>query len=228
MIINKILVDIKCILQFFEKIGYEKLPIDIPDSPFTNKIYINKKIALEKLRASIGNCKRCKLSNKRNNIVFGEGNPEASLMFIGEAPGEEEDIKGKPFIGKAGQLLTRLINKMGLNRDLVYITNVVKCRPPNNRKPTEDEIKICSVFLYRQIEIISPIVIMTLGDVATKGILHKVGNITKVRGNVFDYKGIKVVPTFHPSYLLRNPSQKILTWNDAQLVLKILKTRKFF
>ncbi|HEB75740.1 MAG TPA: uracil-DNA glycosylase, partial [Nitrospirae bacterium] len=146
----------------------------------------------------------------------------ARLMFVGEAPGEQEDLQGRPFVGKAGELLTRLIEKMGFGRDGVYIANTVKCRPPGNRNPLDDEIAACMPFLERQIEIIGPRVIMTLGSVATRALLGDVGSISKARGKTFRYRGIPVVPTFHPSYLLRNPKSKWLTWNDAQAVLRLL------
>ncbi len=177
---------------------------------------------LDSLREKIGDCKRCKLYKSRHNIVFGEGSIDAELMLIGEAPGREEDLKGRPFVGSAGALLDRLITKMGFKREELYITNIVKCRPPHNRDPESDEIEACNPFLMEQIEIIEPRVIMTLGRIAAHTLLGVNTSITELRGKVFDFKGIKLVPTFHPAYLIRNPKAKWLTWSDAQLVLKLL------
>ncbi|MBI5638799.1 MAG: uracil-DNA glycosylase [Nitrospirae bacterium] len=171
----------------------------------------------------MGDCLRCNLSKNRKHIVFGEGNPSARLMFIGEAPGKEEDIQGLPFVGEAGMLLTRLIEKMGLKRADVYIANIVKCRPPMNRDPEKEEIATCRGFLERQIEIIQPEVIMTLGRIALQALMDNPElKISAVRGKFFDYRGIPVMPTFHPAYLLRSPGEKIKTWADAQKVMKRL------
>lgn len=178
---------------------------------------------LAALREEIGDCRRCKLSEQRKNIVFGEGDPAARLMFIGEGPGKEEDLQARPFVGDAGMLLTKLIEKMGLSRESVYIANIVKCRPPMNRDPEPDEIAACRGFIERQIEIIRPDVIMTLGRIALQSLLKEPGlKITVVRGKFVDFKGIHVMPTFHPAYLLRNPGDKWKTWADAQKVLAIL------
>ncbi len=167
-------------------------------------------------------CRSCPLWQTRTNLVFGEGNVDADLMFIGEAPGRDEDLQGKPFVGRAGELLTRLINKMGFSREEIYIGNVLKCRPPNNRNPLPSEIFACKRFILSQIEIIQPKVICTLGKFSTALLLGRKEGITSLRGKVYDYKGIKVVPTFHPAYLLRNPKDKVLVWQDAQLILKLL------
>jgi len=184
----------------------------------------NKESVMALLREEIGDCRRCKLSQKRTHIVFGEGNPDARLMFIGEAPGREEDVQARPFVGEAGMLLTRLIEKMGLKREDVYIANVVKCRPPMNRDPEKDEIQQCREFLERQIDIIRPDIIMSLGRIAASTLM---GNerlkITAIRGKIFDYRGTPLVPTFHPAYLMRNPKDKWLTWSDAQKVLERLE-----
>jgi|Deesub1362B_J571_1020462.scaffolds.fasta_scaffold00082_60 DNA polymerase len=222
---RRVLEDVRNVLLYLQAFGFERLPLEIPERVYKSEACIMREVALKELMNEIGPCSRCRLSKNRKNIVFGEGNPEAALMFIGEAPGEEEDLEGRPFVGKAGQLLTRLINRMGLSREGVYIANVVKCRPPGNRKPREDEIQSCIGFLKRQIEIISPKVIITLGDVATRALLPDTKNITRARGKTYKYDNIIVVPTFHPSYLLRNPSHKILTWNDAQLALRVLRER---
>lgn len=194
--------------------------------------------ALERLREELGDCKRCRLSEGRKNIVFGEGNENTSLMFIGEAPGREEDIQGRPFVGQAGQILTNLINKMGkelgFTRADVYIANIVKCRPPKNRDPQPDEIILCNPFIKKQIEIISPSVIMSLGRISTytlMGLTTPINkfSISQVRGQLFYYKTngmtIPVIPTFHPAYFLRNPKDKHLTWSDALKVLDILKRK---
>lgn len=182
---------------------------------------------LRLLREEIGDCERCKLSKGRTTLVFGEGDPGARVMFIGEAPGQEEDRRGRPFVGDAGQLLTRLIEKMGFAREEVYIANIVKCRPPMNRDPQDDEMQTCFPFLDRQIEIVAPRVIVSLGKIAAHTLMGLTTPITKFsitrsRGKFFDYRGIPVMPTFHPAYLLRNPKDKWLTWEDAQAVLKRL------
>lgn len=170
----------------------------------------------------IGDCTRCKLSAERRHIVFGEGSPDCEVMFIGEGPGEDEDRQARPFVGRAGQLLRRMIDRMELTSGSVYIANVVKCRPPGNRTPSHDEIETCIPFLRRQIEIISPRVIMVLGNVALQSLLGPELRITQSRGRFMKYEEIPVMPTFHPSYLLRNPKDKWLTWQDALEVLKLL------
>ncbi|MHB8882665.1 MAG: uracil-DNA glycosylase [Thermodesulfovibrionales bacterium] len=176
---------------------------------------------LRELRDAIGDCRLCKLSEKRTTIVFGYGNPDAALMFIGEAPGEDEDIQGVPFVGKAGILLTRMIEKMELSRESVYIANVIKCRPPGNREPEEGELETCRGFIERQIDIIRPKVIMTLGRIALQALMSTRDiKITQARGKFLEYRGIPVMPTFHPAYLLRNPADKWKTWSDAQKALE--------
>ncbi len=214
--------EIKMLLQYLSALGFERLPIEIEDTVCENGLCLIKEKALQAVRNELGDCRRCHLWERRKNIVFGEGNPEAELMFIGEAPGAEEDIQGRPFVGPAGQLLTRLIEKMGLKREDVYIANTIKCRPPMNRNPAKEELQKCMPFLKKQIAIIRPKVIMTLGDVATRALLGDVGSISRVRGKRFQYEGIVVIPTYHPSYLLRNSKAKWQTWEDAQKVLRIL------
>lgn len=183
----------------------------------------DRKHLLENLRIEeIGECTRCRLSEKRTNIVFGEGNPESDIVFIGEGPGEDEDRQGRPFVGRAGQVLRSLIKKMGFAEKDVYIANVVKCRPPGNRNPEQDEVNSCIPFLKKQIDIISPKVIVLLGNVALQHLMGSRLRITAARGKFMEYKGIKVMPTFHPSYLLRNPKDKWLTWEDAVMVLRYL------
>jgi len=219
----KIAKEIKNALEFFQALGYERMPMRLR-ADIRRPVIGNKESVMALLREEIGDCRRCKLSQKRTHIVFGEGNPDARLMFIGEAPGREEDVQARPFVGEAGMLLTRLIEKMGLKREDVYIANVVKCRPPMNRDPEKDEIQQCREFLERQIDIIRPDIIMSLGRIAASTLM---GNerlkITAIRGKIFDYRGIPLVPTFHPAYLMRNPKDKWLTWNDAQKVLERLE-----
>lgn len=183
-----------------------------------------KIILLRDIRAQLGDCSRCKLSEGRMNIVFGEGDPAAELMFVGEGPGAVEDKTGRPFVGRAGELLDKIITAMKLKRKDVYIANIVKCRPPENRDPEPDEIETCKPFLERQISIINPRVIITLGAPASHSLLDVTTPISRLRGRFSNYKGIPVMPTYHPSYLLRNPSEKKGTWLDVQKVMKYLHT----
>jgi uracil-DNA glycosylase len=183
--------------------------------------------ALDRVRATIGDCTRCKLHRLgRRQVVFGVGNPHADLMFVGEGPGEEEDIQGEPFVGRAGQLLTRIIEAMGLTREQVYIANVVKCRPPNNRNPEPDEIATCEPFLFGQIDIIGPKVIVALGTFAAQALLRTKDPISRLRGQVFQYRGASLVPTFHPAYLLRSPNRKRDTWEDMKRVMALLAKKE--
>lgn len=175
---------------------------------------------LEALREHIGDCRRCKLAPHRTNLVFGVGNPAARLVFVGEGPGHDEDLKGEPFVGRAGQLLTEIITKgMKLRREDVYIANVIKCRPPGNRNPEPDEVASCEPFLLRQLELIAPEVIVALGKFAAQTLLRSKTPITHLRGRWYDYHGIKVMPTFHPAYLLRNPAEKRIVWDDIRKVM---------
>lgn len=179
--------------------------------------------ALASVKAFIGECTRCKLAGLgRTQVVFGVGNPNADLMFVGEAPGAEEDVQGVPFVGRAGQLLTKIIEAIGLKREDVYIANVIKCRPPQNRNPEPDEIETCEPFLFQQIDLIQPKVIVTLGKFAAQCLLRSEEPISRLRGRIFDYRGAKLIPTFHPAYLLRNPSSKREVWEDMKLVKKLL------
>ena len=177
---------------------------------------------LETVREELGECQRCRLSKTRKNIVFGEGNEKARLVFVGEGPGYEEDFRGRPFVGKAGQLLTRIIDAIGMKRDEVYITNVVKCRPPHNRAPWPDEIACCYPFLTQQLRIIRPAVICALGNAATQTLLGTDAGISTVRGTFQSWESIRVMPTFHPAYLLRNPERKRETWEDMRAIQKEL------
>jgi len=182
----------------------------------------DKAKALDELRAEIGDCTRCRLCKGRQNIVFGVGNADADLMFIGEGPGRDEDIQGEPFVGRAGQLLTKIIEAMGLKRPDVYIANIVKCRPPNNRNPEPDEAATCKPFLIRQAEIIEPKVIVCLGSVAAQNLLATDAKITRLRGHFTQWQGIPVMPTYHPAFLLRNPNMKRPVWEDMQKVMEHL------
>jgi DNA polymerase len=181
--------------------------------------------ALAAVRADIGDCTRCKLHRLgRRQIVFGVGNPEADLMFVGEAPGGDEDIQGIPFVGRAGQLLTDIIEKgLKLPRKDVYIANVIKCRPPQNRNPEQDEVETCEPFLFQQIDIIKPKVIVALGTFAARALLRTLDPISRLRGRIYEYRGAKLVPTFHPAYLLRNPASKRDVWEDMKLVKRLLE-----
>jgi DNA polymerase len=174
------------------------------------------------IREFIGECTRCKLSKGRTKIVFGTGSPKARLMFVGEGPGRDEDLSGEPFVGRAGKLLTDMIKAMGLQREDVYIANIVKCRPPENRQPEHDEVETCSPFLMRQIDVIRPQVICTLGNTPTQTLLQTTQGISKFRGQWFDFRDTKLLPTYHPAYLLRNPAAKADVWKDLQKVMAVL------
>ncbi len=179
--------------------------------------------SLEKIRADIGpNCTRCKLHKARTQVVFGVGNPKAELVFVGEGPGHDEDIQGEPFVGRAGKLLTQMIEAMGLKRSDVYIANVVKCRPPENRLPEKDEIATCSPYLLRQLAAINPKVIVCLGACSAQTLLQTNQGISKFRGQFFDFHGSKLMATYHPAYLLRNPPAKADVWKDLQKVMAVL------
>ena len=178
---------------------------------------------LAELERVVSACEKCGLAKSRTQVVYGVGNPNADLMFIGEAPGREEDIQGEPFVGRAGQLLTDIITAMKLTRDDVYIANVIKCRPPENRNPEPDELDACRPHLRRQIEVIQPRVIVTLGKFALQSLTEKAYSISAARGQWLDYDGIKVMPTYHPAYLLRNPAAKKEVWADMKKVIAELE-----
>jgi uracil-DNA glycosylase len=177
---------------------------------------------LEEVRRELGDCRRCKLCAGRKQIVFGSGNPRARLVFVGEGPGAEEDAQGLPFVGAAGQLLTKMIVAMGLKRDDVYICNVVKCRPPGNRNPEPEEIAACEPFLRAQLQCIGPEVVVALGKFAAQTLLREGTPITRLRGQWRTYQGMKLMPTFHPAYLLRNPAEKKPCWEDLKAVMAVL------
>jgi DNA polymerase len=185
-----------------------------------NETFKKTNDTLTALLKEVKACTKCKLHQTRTQIVFGAGDPKSRVVFVGEAPGFDEDKTGKPFVGAAGQLLTRIIHAMHLNRDMVYICNILKCRPPDNRRPEPDEMAECIEFLKTQLDIIQPEIICTLGSTASQALLNVKNSITSMRGHFYDYKGIPVMPTFHPSYLLRNESKKKEVWHDMQLIMK--------
>jgi DNA polymerase len=242
---TEIIGEVKKAMEFYRELGFTYLPVHRADilelqvkqkptgyeSPGEANVDVSEQKvhygsgqddSLKVLRDEIGDCRRCKLSEKRNNIVFGEGRADARLMYIGEGPGRDEDLQARPFVGDAGKLLTKLIVKLGFKREDVYIANIVKCRPPLNRNPEADEISVCKLFLEKQIEIIKPAVIVCLGAVAAHSLLGIKVPISRLRGNFYQYNEIPVMPTFHPAYLLRNPGDKWLTWDDMHKVLKVL------
>jgi DNA polymerase len=180
-------------------------------------------LSLSQLEAVAKQCTKCRLHRGRTQVVFGVGNPRAALMFVGEAPGRDEDLQGEPFVGRAGQLLTRIIEAIGLRRRDVYIANVIKCRPPNNRNPQEDEIARCEPYLMRQIELVRPRIIVALGTFAAQTLLKTAAPISQLRGRFHTYHGVKVMPTFHPAFLLRNPERKRAVWEDMQAVQRELR-----
>jgi uracil-DNA glycosylase len=181
------------------------------------------KETLADIRADLGDCTRCPLCHSRTHIVFGEGNPNAGLVFVGEGPGFDEDQSGHPFVGAAGQLLTKIIEAMNLSREMVYISNIVKCRPPGNRNPESGEIRHCLPFLKRQLATIRPRVVCALGKVAAQALLETDTPISRLRGQFHEALGIPVMPTFHPAYLLRNPEKKRDVWSDVQQIMKMLE-----
>jgi DNA polymerase len=210
--------ELKQYLEFFKEIGVDHIRAAMPQAP--EECDVSDLMA--RVREELGDCVRCKLHRYRTQIVFGTGNLNADLMFVGEAPGADEDEQGVPFVGKAGQLLTRIIESIGLTRDQVYIANVIKCRPPQNRNPEPDEIEKCQPFLLRQIEVIQPQIICALGKFAAQTLLETQTPISQLRGKFFDKFGIKVIPTFHPSYLLRNPAAKREVWEDMKAIRGML------
>lgn len=213
--LKDIIDDLKFHLEYLKGIGIEYL--------FMEEDKKKDSLSLDEIRKRLGDCKRCRLHQSRRSIVFGEGNENAKLMIIGEAPGFDEDVQGRPFVGKAGQLLTRILQSINLQREEVYITNVVKCRPPQNRNPKPDEINSCNPFLMMQIKTISPKIICALGTFSAQTLLKTDAKITALRGKVYELEGIKIVPTYHPAYLLRNPDKKREVWEDMKRISKIMK-----
>jgi DNA polymerase len=202
-------------------------PVIAHEEPEAQKPVTPQAGGLAAVREEIGDCTRCKLHKGRKNIVFGEGDPNTAIVFIGEGPGQEEDQQGRPFVGAAGQLLTDIIVKgMQLKREDVYICNIVKCRPPDNRNPDPDEIEACEPFLIKQLQAIKPKLIIALGNVAVKTLLKTREGITTLRGQWKAYQGIPLMPTFHPAYLLRNPKDKALVWEDIKKVIAEMEKLK--
>lgn len=184
--------------------------------------------AMEAIRQELENCDRCKLCEGRKNIVFGSGNVRAKLVFVGEAPGRDEDIQGLPFVGRAGQLLTKIIESIGLSREEIYIANIIKCRPPGNRNPLPEEIASCFPYLLRQLEVIQPDIICALGKFSAQTLTGSSEPISRLRGNFFDFHGIKLIPTFHPAYLLRNPQGKKQVWEDMKAIRRELELLGYY
>jgi uracil-DNA glycosylase family 4 len=211
--------DLKSYLEYLQGMGIQSLPasgMEI-DNPSPSQI-----ITLDEVRKELGDCKRCKLHRTRKTIVFGEGNEKAKLMFIGEGPGYDEDVQGRPFVGKAGQLLTKILQSINFPREEVYITNIIKCRPPQNRNPEPDEIQSCNPFLMKQIDVIQPKIICALGAFASQTLLKTDAKITALRGKFYDFEGIQVIPTYHPAFLLRNPERKREVWEDMKKIVELL------
>jgi uracil-DNA glycosylase family 4 len=239
--------DLRAHLEFFEELGVEgarrddvwrKRPAETPIEPLEQPppaplepsepvmvpVFASPAEALVAIRSDLGDCTRCKLHRLgRKKIVFGVGNPNADLMFVGEAPGADEDIQGEPFVGRAGQLLTKIIEAIDLRREDVYIANVIKCRPPENRNPEPDEVEQCEPFLFRQIATIKPKVIVALGMFAAQSLLRTSDPITRIRGREFKFRDAILIPTYHPAYLLRTPSAKRDVWEDMKRVRAILR-----
>jgi uracil-DNA glycosylase family 4 len=207
-------------LRYQRRQGWRGLPAEVASQPDDREQPDEKN--LKEIRAELGDCRRCKLYGGRTHLVFGDGAPNARLMFVGEAPGAEEDLQGVPFVGASGQLLNRMLNKLGLRREEVYIGNIIKCRPPGNRDPEADEISACLPFLKKQIQAIRPQVLVTLGRPATQALLGTREPLTRLRGHWQRYQDIRVMPTFHPSYLLRAPQERKKTWADMQQVMEYL------
>ena len=221
--VQEIVADLKAYLEYLKGMGIEALPIAEENMEKTTRSEAPTLApSLEEIRKELGDCKRCKLHRGRRTIVFGEGNQKAKLMFVGEGPGYDEDVQGRPFVGKAGQLLTKIIQSIRLEREEVYIANIIKCRPPQNRNPEPYEIKSCSPFLLKQIQAIQPKIICALGTFATQTLLQTDAKITSLRGKMFDLQGIKVLPTYHPAFLLRNPDKKREVWEDMKKIAEWL------
>jgi DNA polymerase len=223
-------------LGFFRDIGVESISVQPRETEMRKMPQISDEKPQESattpsdlasIRAEIGDCQRCKLAPKRTNIVFGSGNPNADLVFVGEAPGFDEDQQGLPFVGRAGQLLTKIIESINLKREDVYICNVLKCRPPDNRNPEPDEVAACNPFLKKQLTTIRPKVVCCLGTFAAQTVLQTVAPISKLRGKFFDVDGIRIIATFHPAYLLRSPEKKREVWEDMKQIRAELFRLKF-
>jgi uracil-DNA glycosylase len=213
------------------QLGTDRPPDPSASSPDVQEILLPlepsvdplSKLSLPELEAVAKQCTKCRLHRGRAHVVFGVGDPHAELMFVGEAPGRDEDLQGEPFVGRAGQLLTRIIEAIGMKRQDVYITNAIKCRPPNNRNPEEDEIAHCEPYLIRQIALVQPRLIVALGTFAAQTLLKTKLPISQLRGRFHTYQGVKLMPTFHPAFLLRNPERKRAVWEDMQMVQRELR-----
>ena len=219
--INELISDLRTYLEYLKGMGITTLPVT---ENILEKVARSETATLAEVRKELGDCKRCKLHRTRKTIVFGEGNEKATLMFIGEGPGYDEDVQGRPFVGKAGQLLTKIIESINLSREEVYIANIIKCRPPQNRNPEPDEIESCSPFLMKQIRVIQPKIICALGTFSAQTLLKTDTKITALRGKLCDLEGIKVIPTYHPAFLLRNPERKRDVWEDMKKITELLNS----
>ncbi len=212
-------------LQFYKEMGVRwTSPVPPASTAQAMQAIPVAQESLEQVRAGLGDCRRCKLASGRKNIVFGSGDPHAQLMFVGEAPGADEDDQGLPFVGRAGQLLTKIIEAIEMRREDVYICNILKCRPPGNRNPEPDEIAACEPFLFRQIAVVKPKVICALGTFGAQTLLGTKEPISRLRGRFLEYRGAKLMATFHPAYLLRNPNEKRKVWEDVQKIRDYLRS----
>jgi uracil-DNA glycosylase family 4 len=222
--VREVIADLRSYLEYLREMGIEAVPASEDETQHrpSPPAQAASSLPLEEIRHELGDCKRCKLHRTRRTIVFGEGSPKAALMFIGEGPGYDEDVQGRPFVGRAGQLLTRIIQSIRLQREDVYIANIIKCRPPQNRNPQPDEIEACFPFLQKQIEVIQPRIICALGTFSAQSLLRTTDKITALRGRLFDLGGIKLIPTYHPAFLLRNPDKKREVWEDMKQIMGLL------
>jgi len=220
--VNEIIRDLKSYLAYLKEMGISSLPSSENSADNTIPSGI---LTLADVQKELGDCKRCKLHRTRKTIVFGEGKEKAGLMLIGEGPGYDEDVQGRPFVGKAGQLLTKILQSISLPREEVYITNIIKCRPPQNRNPEPDEIQSCNPFLVKQITVVRPKIICALGSFSAQTLLQTDTKITALRGKLYDLDGIRVVPTYHPAFLLRNPERKREVWEDMKKIAELMQTR---
>jgi len=216
---REVIADLKLYLEYLRGMGLEALPMS-EAVPMEGQA---TPPTLKDIRSELGDCQRCKLHRTRRTIVFGEGNENAKLMFIGEGPGYDEDVQGRPFVGRAGQLLTKIIQSMHLQREDVYIANVIKCRPPQNRNPELDEIASCSPFVFKQISAIRPRIVCALGTFSSQTLLKTTAKITALRGRVYSLDTTRVIPTYHPAFLLRNPEKKKDVWEDMKRVMECLR-----
>ncbi len=229
---SELLAALRDYLEEVQQSGVDGLPLAVAAAEHSTAgkvaeeglVYATGAVAedLDHIRTELGDCQRCSLGATRTRLVFGVGNPQAQLLFVGEAPGKDEDLQGEPFVGEAGQLLTRIIEAMGLTRDQVYICNLLKCRPPKNRDPLPAEVEQCAPFMLRQVKAIAPLAIVALGKFAAQTLLASKTPITRLRGEFHDYHGIPLMPTFHPAALLRDPSLKRDVWSDMQQVMTLL------